>query len=100
MYVPSYCYTCVRILLYVSSYCCMCPDSYCYICVLIQVREKVDGTALNRIAVKQPLPKVNAELADQIMQRKAATEALKALGGTDEEGSSMPLKARDKEQVG
>jgi hypothetical protein len=64
------------------------------------VREKVDGTALNRIAVKQPLPKVNAELADQIMQRKAATEALKALGGTDEEGSSMPLKARDKEQVG
>ena len=54
---------------------------------------------MNRIAVKQPLPKVNAELADQIMQRKAATEALKALG-TDEEGSSMPLKARDKEQVG
>ena len=73
--------------------------SYCYIRVLVQVREKVDGSALNRIAVKQPLPKVNAELADQIMQRKAATEALKALG-TGEEGSSMPLKARDKEQVG
>ena len=51
-------------MLYICPHTDIYVSSYCYICVLVQVREKVDGSDLNRIAVKQPLPKVNAELAD------------------------------------
>jgi hypothetical protein len=67
----------------------------------LQVREKVDGTAQNRIAVKQPLPQVNKELAKQIMERKEATEALAAAAASAgaADGKVAPVRARDKEQV-
>jgi len=41
-----------------------------------KVREKVDGTAQQRIAIKEPLPKVNQDLAKQILERKDEAEAL------------------------
>ena len=67
----------------------------------MQVREKVDGTAQNRIAVKQPLPQVNKDLAKQIMERKEATETLAASAAAAAlaDGKAAPVRARDKEQV-
>ena len=62
-----------------------------------QVRDKVDGTAQNRIAVKQPLPQVNQELAKQIMQRKEATETLALAAAVGPDGKAPPVRARDKE---
>jgi ribosome biogenesis protein ENP2 len=60
-----------------------------------KVREKVDGTAQQRIAIKEPLPKVNQDLAKQIMERKQESQALFA-SLADGKAPKIKTSERDK----
>ena len=61
-----------------------------------KVREKVDGTAQQRIAIKEPLPKVNQDLAKLIMERKQESQALFA---TLADGKAPKVKTSERDKA-